>query len=397
MIRFLLFLLITPLAWADTVSLRFDAIRVESLAKAMFVEVLKRPYVIEDGIGKKTVSIQLQDVPHSAVAVTLSRVLESADIEVREEAGIFFIGPRRSGDLVMYRPRHRPASALAELARQAFPDNQSSPVKFAQPEEAKESESVGSRPVVQANKPAGDDLGVVVLRLPPIQARVARELLAMADTPLAQLYIRAAAYEVTLDSAEGTSVDLALSLLGGKLGIKIGSSDLGKAAQAVTFKNARVDAVARVLDTDGRFKSLSRPAVRVRSGAKARFAVGQEVPTLGGVTTNVGGATQAIVYRQAGVIFEVTPQVREDAIDLDVKQTISGFRITETSQLNSPTLNKRELETALSVRPGEIVMLAGLDSDEETGSSRSVFGIPLGKSDSRTQRQTLLVLEVLPL
>lgn len=393
MIRFLALLLLVPVAWADNVSLRFDSVRVDVLAKSMFSEVIQRPYVIEDGIGKKTVSIQLQDVPRSSVALTLARVLESADIEVREDSGIYFIGPRRSDELVIYRPRHRSAAALLDLARQAFPDVQVPSAKVVTQDDSKaeRKDDTQLRPVQSAPV---DDLGLVVLRLSPFQARAARELLALADTPSGQLYIRAAAYEVSLDSAEGTSVDVAMSLLGGKLGLKLSAVDLGKAAQAVTFKNARVDAVARVLDADGRFKSLSRPAVRVRSGAKARFSVGQEVPTLGGVTTNVGGATQAIVYRQAGVIFEVTPQVREYVIDLEVRQTISGFRVTETSQLNSPTLNKRELETSLSIRPGELVMLAGLDSEDETGAGRSLFGIPLGRSDSKSQRQTLLLLEV---
>lgn len=395
MIRVLLFLLVAVPAWADNVSLRFDSVRVDVLAKAMFSEVLQKPYVIEDGIGKKTVSLQLQEVPRASVAVTVARVLEASDIDVREDSGIYFIGPRRTGDLVIYRPRYRSASSLLELARQAFPDVTPTAVGTADMQEKKEEPA--SRVSALIQNPSKDDLGLVVLRLPPMQARAARELFLLADTAQAQLYIRAAAYDVNLDAGTGTSVDLALSLLGGRLGVNLSGPDVGKAAQAITFKNTRVDLLAHILDSDTRFKSLSRPAVRVRSGARARFSVGQEVPTLGGVTTNVGGATQSVVYRPAGIIFEVTPQVREGAIDVELKQTISSFRVTETSQLNSPTLAKRELETVLSMQPGEVVMVAGLDSDEETGSGRSLFGIPLGKTEQRAQRQTLLILEVIPL
>lgn len=400
MIRALFLLLLMPLAWADNVSLRFDSVRVDALAKSMFSEVIQRPYVIEDGIGKKTVSVQLQDVPRSSVALTLARVLEASDIEVREDSGIYFIGPRRSDELVIYRPRYRPVADLLELVRQAFPSaSLMTGHSVGVTTETQDSEPVNGgdavKPITrpQATTKAGG-LGVLVLRLPPAQARAARELFPLVDTPAQQLYIRAVAYDVSTDKATGTSVDLALSLVGGKLGLQLSGGVLAKSAQAVTFKNATVDAVAKVLDSDSRFRTMSRPAVRVRSGGHARFSVGQEVPTLGGVTTNVGGATQAIVYRSAGVIFDVTPEVRDGGVDLEIKQTISSFQTTETSQLNSPTLNKRELETALTVRPGDVVVLAGLDSEEETGGGRSFFGIPLGRSQADTKRQTLLLLEV---
>lgn len=384
-------------AYAD-ISLRFDSVPVAQLAKAVFYDVLNKPYVIEDEIGKKTVSMYIHGVPVGVVAMTVSRVLESADIEVKEEAGIYFLGARRADELVIYKPQHRSAASLRDLLRQAFPQVQLNQGTVTTPQAVQGNDSQPSKAVPgnAAATPAAnqvEEIQHLVFRLPPAQARAARELLPMIDTPAQQLYIRAVAYDVSTEGASGTSVDLALSLLSGKLGLKLAGGALAN-AQAVTFKSATVDAVARVLDADNRFKSVSRPAVRVRSGGHARFSVGQEVPTLGGVTTNVGGATQAIVYRSAGVIFEVEPMMRDGGIDLQIKQTISSFQTTQTSQLNSPTLSKRELETDLTVKPGEIVILAGLDNEDDSGGSRSFFGIPLGNTSVKSQRQTLLLLEV---
>lgn len=384
-------------AWAD-VSLRFDAVPVAQLAKAVFYDVLKKPYVIEDDVGKKTVSMHIQGVPLGVVAMTVSRVLEASDIEVKEEAGVYFLGQRRSDEMVIYKPLHRTNAALRQVVQQAFPQVHINQSKVTPPDPVSSSElgklqGSGSDLAPSAASVQVEDLQYLVFRLPPAQARAARELLPLIDTPLSQLYIRAVAYEVSTDDTSGTSVDLALSLLSGKLGLKLSGGALSS-AQAVTFKNATIEVAARILDSDSRFKSVSRPSLRVRSGGHARFSVGQEVPTLGGVTTNVGGATQAIVYRSAGVIFDVSPQVRDGGIELDVKQTMSSFQTTQTSQLNSPTLSKRELETGLTVKPGEIVVLAGLDSDEDLSGSRSFFGIPLGKTAGRTQRQMLLLLEV---
>lgn len=390
-------------AQAD-ISLRFDSVPVSQLAKAVFGEVLQKPYVIEDDVSKRTVSMQLQNVPLGVVAMTVARVLEGSHIEVKEEAGVFFIGQRKEDELVIYQPRHRSAAALRSLIAQAFSQADISQAKTVRPASAKaettttqsstsNGASFQTAPTVQSGSVSAEDLQYVVLRLPPAHARAVRELLSLIDTPADQLYIRAVAYDVTTDSASGTSVDLALSLLGSKFGLSLSGGSLSN-AQAVTFKSATVEAVARVLDSDNRFKAVSRPALRVRSGGHARFSVGQEVPTLGGVTTNVGGATQAIVYRSAGVIFDVEPVVRDGGVDLTVKQTISDFRTTQTSQINSPTLNKRELSTDLNVKPGEVIVLAGLDSEEDNQGGRSFFGIPLGNTKANTQRQTLLLLEV---
>jgi type II secretory pathway component GspD/PulD (secretin) len=165
-------------------------------------------------------------------------------------------------------------------------------------------------------------------------------------------------------------------------------------AQALTVAGSSVQAVASILDADSRFKSVARPSVRVRSGAQARFSVGQEVPTLGAVVTNQGGLSQSITYRQAGVIFEVLPHVREGGVDVQLRQTISGFRLTETSTLNSPTLSKRELETELRARPGDVIVVAGLESDEETDKEHRVFGFTVVDQKATVKRQTLLLLEV---
>lgn len=403
----------------DSVSLRFDKIEVQALAKAVFAEILKRPYVVDDEVGKKTVSINIQAVDKPMVAFTLAAVLETSGVDVKERHGIVFIGARRDDELIVHRLHHRQSAAVLDLLRSAFPSVQAQAQKAQQGSPSGVPSLVSSQPAqsgssspggfaaalqseVQGTKAAtaetqsgfrADDAEWLVFRVASKDARAARDLIQLIDTPVDNLQVRAVAYDVTVTTDAGSAFELTANILGGKLGINLGGPSISR-ANALTIKTANIEAVLKVLDSDGRYRSVSRPVVRVRSGGKGRFSVGEEVPTLGGVTTNVGGATQSVVYKQAGTIFEVQPVVKEGGIDLRIQQTVSGFRQTSTSQLNSPTLNKRELQTDLTVQPGELVVIAGLDADEDSDAGRSFFGFSLGSSRASIKRQTILLLEV---
>ncbi|WP_371322843.1 hypothetical protein VX159_10530 [Dechloromonas sp. ZY10] len=404
----------------DSVSLRFDKIEVQSLAKAVFSEILKRPYVVDDEVGKKTVSINIQAVDKPMVAFTLAAVLETSGVDVKERQGIVFIGARRDDELIVHRLHHRQSAAVLDLLRSAFPSVQAQVQKSQQGSSSAVPSLVSSQSAVQSgsSSPGGfaaalqsevqgakaataetqsgfraDDAEWLVFRVASKDARAARELIQLIDTPVDNLQVRAVAYDVTVTTDAGSAFELTANILGGKLGINLGGPSISR-ANALTIKTANIEAVLKVLDSDGRYRSVSRPVVRVRSGGKGRFSVGEEVPTLGGVTTNVGGATQSVVYKQAGTIFEVQPVVKEGGIDLRIQQTVSGFRQTSTSQLNSPTLNKRELQTDLTVQPGELIVIAGLDADEDSDAGRSFFGFSLGSSRTVSKRQTILLLEV---
>lgn len=128
----------------------------------------------------------------------------------------------------------------------------------------------------------------------------------------------------------------------------------------------------------------------------ARFSVGSDVPVLGAVVTqnNGGSAVQSVEYRSSGVLLDVTPQVRQGRVDVKLKQEYSTFVQTITGVQNSPTLNKRSAETELSIEPGEVVFIGGLEAEENTDSSQAFYGLPFGKSKERKQNETVLMLEV---
>jgi type II secretory pathway component GspD/PulD (secretin) len=82
--------------------------------------------------------------------------------------------------------------------------------------------------------------------------------------------------------------------------------------------------------------------------------------------------TQSIEYKSSGVIFEITPTIREGGALLDIHQQISNFVTTTNGVNNTPTLVKRELQTQVSAKDREVLLIGGLDDDHQTSNDSGV-------------------------
>lgn len=132
-----------------------------------------------------------------------------------------------------------------------------------------------------------------------------------------------------------------------------------------------------------RINVLSSPRLMVKSGESANINIGNEVP----IQTNtkidptgeqIDGNTsylRQIQYRKTGIILNVKPVVHAgNRIDLEISQTISNAIPTDTSSIDSPTIQNRSLQTSLSLSDGGSVLLGGLISETQT---EATTGIPL--------------------
>ena len=162
---------------------------------------------------------------------------------------------------------------------------------------------------------------------------------------------------------------------------------------------------------DNRVSILSTPRLLVKSGSKATFDVGTEVPTVTMSTTSAqqtGGTSnllQSVQYRKTGIILQIEPTIYSDnRIDLDITQEVSeAMPLSSNATANSPSIFNRAVTTSLSLRDGGSVVLGGLMS---TRDSNSDSGIPLVKdipilgnlfkSKSVKKNKTELVLMIVP-
>ena len=170
-----------------------------------------------------------------------------------------------------------------------------------------------------------------------------------------------------------------------------------------TPSNARVvlNALTEITDV----QVISSPQLMVLDNQSARLQVGDQVPIATqssvSVTDSNAPVVNSIEFRDTGVILAVTPRVNAGGlVTLEVLQEVSDVVSTTTSDLNSPTIQQRSIESTVAVQSGDTIALGGLiqDRDEE-----SVSGVPLlsdipvlgnlfkTKSDA-TRRTELLVL-----
>ena len=124
---------------------------------------------------------------------------------------------------------------------------------------------------------------------------------------------------------------------------------------------------------------LSAPSIVVLDNQTAKLEVGDQVPitTRSSVSTTDSDApaVNEVDQRDTGVILTVTPRVNAGGlVILEVVQEVSDAVETDTSDIDSPTIQQRKLESTIAIQSGATVALGGLVRDriEET-----VNGIPL--------------------
>ena len=223
-----------------------------------------------------------------------------------------------------------------------------------------------------------------------------RKLLDDIDRPSQAYMVRGSLLEFTVSDSSVRSLNLALSAFAGKLGLALSAG--AKQVNALSFTGSNLTAVLSAIDSDSRFRYVAEPQIRVMEGQEAKLTVGEEVPTRGAATLDKNGNPIAsIQYRQAGVVITVKPQRTEDGIVLTIGQQVSSFGATTTSDIDSPTVFKREAQTTVTAKPGEVIMLAGMDSTRETGSRSGLAFLPEfmhSKNNESNRSQMVLLLEV---
>lgn len=224
----------------------------------------------------------------------------------------------------------------------------------------------------------------------------AKKLLEEVDVEAQTLSVKAALLEFTEGDNSSKSLSLALSVLGGKLGVNYQAGS--PLTNAISWNGANLQAALGMIDGDRRFKYLAEPSLRVADGEEARFVVGSEVPVRASAVKDQGGnAVQSVEYKTAGVVVTVAPKVMKDSIRIRVGQQVSSFALTTTSNIDSPTILKREADTIVNVSDGELVILAGMDESTENQSRSGHFGFPAffwGTEKNNSRSQLLLMLEV---
>jgi general secretion pathway protein D len=208
--------------------------------------------------------------------------------------------------------------------------------------------------------------------------------------------------ETTSTSNSGLSTTLqqaaADALLGAAGGFGGAATTLGRNG----FFGAIINAVKS--DTDSNI--LSTPSIMTLDNQKASILVGQEVPITTGeaLSQNFDNKFRTVQREKVGIQLEVRPQINAGGeIKLSLRQEVSSVAGPVSNNSSDLILNKREIETAVTVDDGEILALGGLLDDNER---KTIERIPLlsdipglgelFKSRSRSRTKTNLMVFIRP-
>jgi general secretion pathway protein D len=190
----------------------------------------------------------------------------------------------------------------------------------------------------------------------------------------------------------GNSVDLGN---GGTLGgvARRGDKGIGGFLSAVASKNST--------------RLLSTPSIMTLNNQEAEIVVAQNIPFVTGNFATVGDTAlpdtpfQTIERLDVGLTLKVTPQITaERTVLMEIKQEVSNLT-NSTSAAGGEITSKREIDTNVLVRDGNVIMLGGLLENGSGAVSQKVpwlGDLPVlgtlfrGKNASKDQKVLLVMI-----
>lgn len=177
--------------------------------------------------------------------------------------------------------------------------------------------------------------------------------------------------------ARGATGGLSIALPGAGVGAPVTPSvpsDIVYPSSPVVTSavNLGLNATLQALEQNGTATILAEPQLSTRSGYKATFHAGGEIPYS---VASVNGVT--VQFKPYGVRLDIEPRVaRSGAIRAVIDSEVSSID-TSVSTTNGPALLTRRTRTEFNVKPGETIVLSGL---LQRSVSTDIEGLPfLGK------------------
>lgn len=435
--------LASHLAFAGDITLDIKEAPINQLALSIVKGILQQDYVItpDAATNDAKVTISVRNLDREGVKATLSDVLSNVGLALVERRGVIYIERKGNSTESPIAPASAPTNPFQITQGQSLPgtkpdmptDDDLDPViyfpKFRgsdylalavraaggriidgtqQPQQMQQGYMMGgfnAFPAMYAQQPqaqpqqgqqANKFRDVLIYTGKPKTLAKVEKLLAQLDRPNVAVQLRGVVMEVTENTDTQRSFNMGWNLFLNRIGINI--ADGAVAGSSLTLRNKNLTAILSALDGDSRFRFLSEPSLRVVEGETAKLIVGQDVPVRGAISTDKNGNTiQSIEYKTAGLVFEVTPTIYDQAMRLKINQQISNVANTTTSGIDSPTLFKREATTTVQADDGELIAIAGLDESKESNSTNGLAFLPdwlKGKLGNTAKSQIVLLLEV---
>lgn len=253
----------------------------------------------------------------------------------------------------------------------------------------------------------------VIVSASPRYISTVNDIVSELDAAPPQVLVQALIAEVTLDENASWGLDFDLFDFGGDM-YDFGMSAAGTGvATAVGLPNLSLTSAdfglaVRALEGQGRLEVLSRPVIQINNNESGNILVGDDIAIIESVDTFESGRTQAnVTRRDVGISMLVRPSISSDGfVRLEIAPEISSLSSQQTQiseNFAAPVINKREVQTTVTVRNGETVVIGGLIQafNDNRNTSVPLFGdLPgvgwLFRTREKTNRRTELLVVLTP-
>ncbi len=214
----------------------------------------------------------------------------------------------------------------------------------------------------------------LVIEAAPKDYRIVETILNRLDVLPRQVLIQVIVAEITLDNSdelgmewelfEDGSGDLETSLISAYMGLGglkyvIGETDRWRATLAAKASENKLDV-------------LASPTILASDNKEAKIDISTEVPIPSSQyqreTSTYPILETNIQYKDTGIILQVTPHINENGlVSMDIDQEVSeqsGY-IAVSQEQELPSFYKRSVNTSLTVKHGQTIVIGGLIREKE--------------------------------
>ena len=226
------------------------------------------------------------------------------------------------------------------------------------------------------------------------------------DRPVPQVLIEVLLAEITLTGREESGIQYLVNAGFDDRGVDI---QLAPGGVTLTLDGAGATrALLNLAYEDSRVSIRSRPWLVAKSGESANIFGGSQVPVIsqraeGPQSEGSASVVQQITYRDTGVTLNITPIVQANGlVDLTIDQSLSEQRAAGAASL-TPTILTRNINTSLTLRDGQSLLMGGLISEGQSEGRSGVPGLArlpvvgrLFSANSYQNDRTELIVMVIP-
>ena len=229
---------------------------------------------------------------------------------------------------------------------------------------------------------ASETANALVINAPPAMQTNLRDVVKKLDIRRAQVLIEAILVEVRGETTNEFGINWisdpnqdavgAVNLQGSLPLPSVVNGNLvpGRGLTVGYFDGGNLRATVQALAANQNANILSTPTVVAIDNEEASLLVGQNVPFITGQATGTAATTSnpftTIERQDIGTTLVVTPRINDgDSITLEIQQKTEN--IAPSVQVASDIItNKREILTKALIKDGQVLVLGGLISDEQT-------------------------------